>query len=237
MANQILKGLILALLAGLGSGAHAWEVDRVYSKSEKECLALNIYHEARGEDLEGQVAVGMTTINRVLSKKFPNTICGVVKQTKVTSKKKYRLCQFSWYCDYASDVPNNKDAWEDAQIVAEALLHKESAVGDITGSSLYYTRCDIRPVWTRSLKPTRKIGDHCFYTYPGYEEIRTLTHLSPNYLAYLKAQGVVAELNESDATPLAPLPFALVEADVMGYSPDGTPIYYSYSQIGAIKAP
>lgn len=234
MVEIMFKISVLVLLSGVGMGAQAWEVDRVYSRAEKECLALNIYHEARGEGLEGQVAVGMTTINRVLSKKFPNSICGVVKQTKVTSKKKYRLCQFSWYCDYKSDVPKNKEAWENAQMVAEALLHKESAVGDLTESSLYYTRCDIRPKWTRNLKPTRKIGEHCFYTYHGYEEFRTLTHTSPNYIAYLESQGLVQENIETASTRLEPLPYALAEADVMDYAIDGTPIYYTYSQLGVI---
>ena len=46
------------------------------------CLAENIYWEARNQSLEGKLAVAHVTINRVKSNKFPNNVCGVVKQTK-----------------------------------------------------------------------------------------------------------------------------------------------------------
>ena len=42
------------------------------------CLALNIYHEARGESIEGQIAVSQVVMERVKSPKYPNTICEVV---------------------------------------------------------------------------------------------------------------------------------------------------------------
>ena len=47
---------------------------------ELECMAKNIYFEARNEATVGQLAVGQTVINRVQSSRFPNTICGVVHQ-------------------------------------------------------------------------------------------------------------------------------------------------------------
>ena len=47
---------------------------------EVNCLALNIYHEARNQPFMGKLAVGFVTLNRVKSKEFPNTVCGVVKQ-------------------------------------------------------------------------------------------------------------------------------------------------------------
>ena len=53
---------------------------------QHECLAMNIYHESRGERLEGQIAVAQVTINRMEHTKWPSTICEVVYQPK----------QFSW---------------------------------------------------------------------------------------------------------------------------------------------
>ena len=50
------------------------------------CLALNIYHEARGEPIEGQRAVASVTLNRTLDPRWPSTVCGVV----------YDPQQFSW---------------------------------------------------------------------------------------------------------------------------------------------
>ena len=46
------------------------------------CLALAVYHEARGEPLIGQKAVAEVVMNRVASDRFPDTICGVVMQPK-----------------------------------------------------------------------------------------------------------------------------------------------------------
>ena len=47
---------------------------------EVECLALNIYHEARNQPTVGKLAVAQVTMNRVKDVRFPNTICGVVYQ-------------------------------------------------------------------------------------------------------------------------------------------------------------
>ena len=44
------------------------------------CLALNMYHEARGQGIAGELAVSAVVLNRVNDKRFPNTICEVVKQ-------------------------------------------------------------------------------------------------------------------------------------------------------------
>jgi hypothetical protein len=86
------------------------------AKQETECLATNIYFEARGESVEGQKAVAFVTLNRVESDKFPNDICSVVYQAKHSrwwAEHRDRLvpirnqCQFSWYCDGKSDAIRN----------------------------------------------------------------------------------------------------------------------------------
>ena len=46
------------------------------------CLAMNLYHETRGETLAGNIAVGYVTMNRVADKRYPDTVCGVVHQAK-----------------------------------------------------------------------------------------------------------------------------------------------------------
>ena len=66
------------------------------------CMALNIYHEARGEPIEGKIAVGHVVLNRAASRRFPGQICAVVKQGG--ENRRYR-CQFSWWCDGRSDRP------------------------------------------------------------------------------------------------------------------------------------
>ena len=63
--------ILVAIIAMFSFKAEADEVN---------CLALNIYHEARNQPFMGKLAVGYVTLNRVNSDEFPNTICGVVKQ-------------------------------------------------------------------------------------------------------------------------------------------------------------
>ena len=53
-----------------------------FTEDDRYLLANLIYCEAGGEPYEGQVAVGAVVINRVLSSVFPNTLSGVVYQSR-----------------------------------------------------------------------------------------------------------------------------------------------------------
>ena len=44
----------------------------------KECLAVNMYHEARDQGTAGRLAVSAVVLNRVRDSRFPNTVCEVV---------------------------------------------------------------------------------------------------------------------------------------------------------------
>jgi len=113
------------------------------------CLALNIYFEARNQPLVGQMMVAEVTLNRVISKKYPNTICGVVWQDK----------QFSWTHDGKSDKPRNKEAYNLALKVAEETLLYPTFEGGAT----HYHTVDSKPYWSRHLTKLGIIGDHIFY--------------------------------------------------------------------------
>ena len=65
---------------------------------EVTCLAQNIYWEARNQSIQGMYAVADVTLNRVKDKRWPSTVCEVVKQRR-------RSRQFSWYCDGKPDTP------------------------------------------------------------------------------------------------------------------------------------
>ena len=45
---------------------------------EANCIAVAVYHEARGESLEGQIAVARVIMNRAASGKYPPTWCNFV---------------------------------------------------------------------------------------------------------------------------------------------------------------
>ena len=125
---------------------------------ELHCLAMNIYHEARGEPETGQMAVGHVVMNRVLSTQFPNTICGVVQQG--IANKLYK-CQFTWWCDEFSDHPREARAWVNS--IAMAYRVYVGHAKDPTGGALWYHADYVSPWWGRVLKRNRKIGIHIFY--------------------------------------------------------------------------
>lgn len=132
------------------------------------CLALNIYHEARGENLDGMMAVGNVTMNRLMSERFPSTLCGVVFQGmhrqnwKNESVPKRDQCHFSWYCDGKSDEPTDHRAWASAVMLAQMLLTSPDYV-DITNGATHYHTTGVKPWWCKDMKPLGTIGNHVFY--------------------------------------------------------------------------
>jgi spore germination cell wall hydrolase CwlJ-like protein len=121
------------------------------------CLAMAVYHEARGEGPDGMLAVGEVIVNRVAHPDFPSTVCEVVKEDR--GEKSYD-CQFSFYCDGKSDEPTDAKAWATAQTVAKEAL---SGVTLGLGATHYHTKA-VKPVWRHNLTPLGAIGEHVFYT-------------------------------------------------------------------------
>jgi spore germination cell wall hydrolase CwlJ-like protein len=126
---------------------------------EIECLALNIYFEARGESETGQLAVGHVVMNRVNSKRFPSTVCDVVQQG---GELRRHRCQFSWWCDGRSDTPRNKRLWEKSAELALNVYWGRSA--DPTEGALWYHADYVKPYWRKVFERGPKIGRHIFYS-------------------------------------------------------------------------
>jgi len=132
--------------------------------SERLCLAQAIYHEARGESEDGQLAVANVIINRAFSKKYPSTICGVVFQN--ADKGKYK-CQFTFACDGRSDAGTERAAWKRSNQLAEkafAAFQQGKRPGVIPGSVLYYHTTAVAPKWSHTFRRVAAIGSHVFYS-------------------------------------------------------------------------
>lgn len=130
----------------------------VVSKAEKACLATAIYFEARGESARGQMAVAQVILNRMESRRYPDTICGVVYQ----NSNRRNACQFSFTCDGHPDVTREKSAWKRAQTIAADVLAGRGDVGAVA-SATHYHADSVQPRWARKLKRLSKIGRHVFY--------------------------------------------------------------------------
>lgn len=150
-------------------------VDRVVyiDPKEFECMALNMYFEARNQNSESAMAaVGYTVLNRVASKSYPSTVCNVVFQGLKAASGGYRrnLCQFSWVCDGKPDVPNTKHpveakAWRMAQNIALKVLN--GTIDNPVGNATMYHATYVRPKWASAYVMVTKVKDHIFYEKPA----------------------------------------------------------------------
>lgn len=136
---------------------------------DDKLLALCIWAEARGEGVEGRIAVGSVVLNRVdygkkhepWGRKYGNTVSTVIMAPY----------QFSWLL---STDPQYKRClvvareWDDrdAPGLASCL---EIAQGLLSGTiqrnvrGLYYHTLAVKPRWAEKLKVERIIGNHVFY--------------------------------------------------------------------------
>jgi N-acetylmuramoyl-L-alanine amidase len=165
-----MKKLLLAVI--LFVSTQAAYSDELYSKEanpEEYCLALNIYHEARGSNFADQVAVADVVLNRVDDSRYPNTVCNVVYDGRHKPSWKTGLpvpirhqCQFSWYCDGKPDDPLDTDAWRKAQQSAYMIMNYGDFRG-ITEGSTHYHATYVKPSWARGFQLIGRIGDHIYY--------------------------------------------------------------------------
>lgn len=125
------------------------------------CLAANIYFEARGEPVAGQMAVAHVTVRR--ANRDSNRICQQV----------LRKQQFSWLNGKTNEKdgvilaafkqPKDRKAWQRSYAIANKVLKKK--YWDNTGGATHFHATSVSPKWSRSpnMKVTATIGKHVFY--------------------------------------------------------------------------
>jgi spore germination cell wall hydrolase CwlJ-like protein len=126
-------------------------------------MAMTIYGEARGESKMGKVMVMDVINNRKISSKYPNNICGVIKQRK----------QFSfWNGSYSKNfesikasIPKDRKIYKNIVKLVELYLTGAWGFGEkgISRGSMWYHADYIRPKWSNNLNRVYHIGSHIFY--------------------------------------------------------------------------
>lgn len=124
------------------------------------CLALNVYHESRGEPIEGQLAVAMVTINRLKAQDEAD-MCKVV----------FEPGQFAWTAGKSKDGVLNKEglpketaAWEKAKDLAV----KAMTMMDFTDGATHFHEASLNPRWSKNHQITGQWGAHIFYKRERY---------------------------------------------------------------------
>lgn len=148
--NQILTGRITEMSNQVRFLQTSYEQKKRVMQ-EVECLARNIYFEAGGESRAGKIAVAEVTMNRVKSRIFPKTVCGVVHQKN----------QFSWV-GVKSKVRNNH-AWRESVSIAESVLISKKKYGIIGDAMFFHANYIPVPDDFAGLTRVKQIGNHIFY--------------------------------------------------------------------------
>lgn len=141
------RSLIAVLLISgvlLAKEIYAWP------SGDIQALTANIYYEARGEPILGQLLVAQVTINRAKREEWPNTIEKVVKQRK----------QFSWFSHYKNYSPKDREAWKQAERIAKFAIENDI---DFSDGAVYYHATYVNPKWTKKLIHIMTVGNHKFY--------------------------------------------------------------------------
>lgn len=141
-------------------------------KKQIDCLAANVFYEARSESKSGQELVALVTLNRVKDKSHPNDVCSVV--TEKRKKKGRSICQFSWYCERGKDkkLHNNflnkekPENYEQIYYLSRKIyLNYEYNPRYRSKKSILMYHADyVKPSWDYSkLKKFVTEGKHIFY--------------------------------------------------------------------------
>lgn len=131
------------------------------SSKQERCLFRNIWHEGRSQAALEQIWITQTTINRVGSEDFPDSICGVVHQKNA----------FSWY----HQIPKNKHkvqpdnileqkAYDQIKFVIEITKLLNTLDVDLTDGSLFYYKAGTKkPMYLKNATLIKVVGGHKFY--------------------------------------------------------------------------
>jgi len=129
-------------------------------ENDLECLAENIYFEARGEPLNGQYAVAEVTLNRTRAEHFPHTVCGVVHEARWDPSRRRFVADFSW-TELGALSPQDGPDWKQAMAVASAAYDDQHE--PLVPGALFYHTTSVHPAWSRTRKTVATIGKHIFY--------------------------------------------------------------------------
>jgi spore germination cell wall hydrolase CwlJ-like protein len=117
---------------------------------DMKCLAGAVYFEAKGESLEGQLAVARVIINRAKSGRFASSLCGVV----------YQPGQFSFVRGSGMPaIPMASESWRQAVAIAQIAM-QDSWNSKAEGALFFHAR-RVSPGWGK--RQLAAIDNHIFY--------------------------------------------------------------------------
>ena len=167
MSTAVLALTVTSIASGNEDRAFGFKLARAQQQQAKAlerqlaCLARNVFYEANGEPMAGQMAVAQVTVNRARSGLFPKDLCAVVSQTTIVGSD--RVCQFAWYCNSDRNKLKTLKPSDPSYIAAKRVFVEGQKVANIDKDVMWFHETSIKvdPRWPH--KVATKIGNHVFY--------------------------------------------------------------------------
>ncbi len=124
----------------------------VTNDAETICLAKVIHHESANQPREGQVAVGQVIMNRVKSKRFPNTPCAVATQR-------------GQFFNVHAYNPTGDKRWKTSLAIARSV--RAGNEPEVVANATFFQAVWSDTAFFRTLKFVKRIHGHNFYALKG----------------------------------------------------------------------
>lgn len=123
-----------------------------FEDAGRNCIALAVFTEARGEPIEGQIAVVEVIRARMQAEGFPSFPCEVVEQLhQFHGVRDWPKPSYPWDVDRA--------AWELALRVTDGVM-LEGWKSDCEGATYFYS--GERPDWAAAMREVCTVARHKF---------------------------------------------------------------------------
>ena len=124
----------------------------VSNDAETICLAKVIHHESANQPREGQVAVGQVIMNRVKSKRFPNSPCAVAMQ----KGQSFTVPAYN---------PSSDKRWKTSLAIARSV--RAGNEPEVVANATFFQAVWSDTAFFRTLKFVKRIHGHNFYALKG----------------------------------------------------------------------
>lgn len=170
------------------------------------CLAMNIYHENRGDTYQAQSAVAQVTMNR--ARWNWGNVCKTVmekNQFSWTTKSITKTADGYYVKPFAR--PKELKAWETAQNIAFQTLNRDNAWLKAT----HYHAINVHPDWANKLKYVGRYGQHLYYTIDGTKHQGEMKYAFNNIGNMGRFKGVRTETSSDSVWSDGGLPSSFLE--------------------------
>lgn len=136
---------------------------RVVDLEQFNCIVQALFHEARGEPIEGILAVASVIHNRVNSSRYPNDYCSVIHQRMQFSYVHERQARGLSLQPQPKAV--EQAVYQQIQDIAMQML-TQTFEPVLESDVLWYAHSRVNNYWTRVKQKVDQIGNHVFYKNP-----------------------------------------------------------------------